>query len=100
MAARIFKDIDHVLIAPDLSLVVACQVREPVQVIVVHVTGHGNLYGLHAKAGLQIFNIVLHEANPICRRRGPLKIPEVKARSRAIINEHGLAAIAQDGIER
>ena len=35
--------------------------------VVVHVTGHGNLYGLHAKAGLQIFNIVLHEANPIWR---------------------------------
>ena len=49
---------------------------------------------------LEIINVVLNKTNPIRDRRSAFKICEMKRGSRPIVNKHGLAAVAQDGVER
>ena len=65
VAARVFKYVDHVVVAPDLCTVVPHQIGKPIQVVVVHVAGHGDVHGLQTVSRLQRWNRVGNESKAI-----------------------------------
>ena len=64
------SDINNVLVAPDPGAVMAHQVGEAADVVVVHVAGHGHVHGLHAVGAAQVVDGVLDEADAVDRVGG------------------------------
>ena len=56
----------------------ALQVREAVQVIVVHVAGHRDIDRLHAEIAAQVVDRVLHEADAIVDARSSRNVEKCR----------------------
>ena len=100
VAARILKDVLHVLVAPDFGSVVPREMRKAVHVVVVHVRGHGDLDGLQSIGSFQLGYVVLDEAHAIRGRGSLLEVREMRVRRRAVVDEHRFSAVADDRVER
>ena len=61
----VLQDVFHVLVGPHPRPVLALEEGEAVEVVVVHVGGHGDVYPAQAVAGAQLGEGVLHEAHPV-----------------------------------
>ena len=97
--ARIFQDLDHVVVRPDLGAVAARQVREAVQVVVMHVGRDGDVDALEAVPGAQGVDGVLDETDRSIGLHGIEKRLEEAPTAAAVIDEQRLAAVADDGVK-
>src|SRR5579862_6544851 len=99
IAARILEDVNHILITPNLRPVMADEVGETVQVIVVHMAGHDDVNRFHAELRLKLGNGVLNKTHAIVNGSSVLIDAEDIPACRTVIHEERLTAVADQGVK-
>jgi hypothetical protein len=98
VAARVLKNVHHILVTPDLRPIVPDEVREPVDVVIMHVAGHGDFDRFEPVASSEFRKRVLHKPDAVVHGDGQQEGIEKAAAGGAVVNDHRLAAVTDQRI--
>ena len=99
VATGVLEDIHHVFVAPHLGAVMAHEMGEAVQMVVVHVAGHDDVHGFQPELRLELGNGVLNKAHAVVDGGAILVDAEDIPAGRTVIHKERLAAVTDQRVK-